>query len=1405
MKKLSKLLCAILVLAMLCSSLVFLTGAATEEEEAEPFTPSVTHKNLGLGSIGTTFTPFLDESVEGNLYDGASFGNYDSMSFFTAANSVTEDQSYLTFYAMKDGSINKVNPFYQVNTSSSTPVVSVASGTTAYYVIDFDVASHGELLPYLDVSVMLRRVSDGGGFPFSSNIEIASYLQNNGTWEHVTIIGSMASNEVYLYIDGEFKCIAGYAYNESQVGENTALSPKGMRIDFGLSDKSYSFTKGQNIAFDNFSQRVYTDASLTDGLDKAIATDTLADWSGFINHCKGLSLPAIADVDGVSYSNATMLAQALNTNDYVNVEFLSKPFAPVRVCANAVIDTNGMDTSELFALNSECKILSTSGDIVTTSAPFVSNYSEKNVDKTAAANAMKYKHPDNLLSYFSGTNYNVVNGRGYYLVSDSYTGTSYINERVYAGIVDDQSNTYNDWYPKDAKIAYKLNVNQHIIVDFDISLNDNGKYVFKTITRNSSGGGAWADANDINMAGILSEYELGKFVHVTMVLSPDTLDNTIFINGSYVTTKEDNITASGNGHYFQAIRTGGNSDANVSIANVCIRTAEDASLAAAVTEQNILAWSGNYYNSMYKMPTAPAMATVNGETVYSESELESALFGNKQTPSVVKILHVFEEEITVNCDAIIYTYGQDVKFVDKDGNALVATNGVINLDVPYIANKLVTPLNISANGSVSDIANAIKHSDITNLLTSYQVVSVTSGKWGTDGYRNSALVTNVDTGDVMYVESAVANANGTLTGNNEYANINFNSTLSYQSGENEYIVVDMDVAYEQNDGMLFFELVPRADDTPYRSSKVYLSELGLGSQMSHVTLVYDFASNNVYAFVDGQHVLTRSGAMSADGYRLYKNGTSIPTNELKLGSNSTDTVTLDNVLIRKNDASTANDELGAALSTLDLDKWSGNVYNSEYVMAKLPAVAVVDGVEYVTVTDLNKVLATDSTTSKKVEFKHVPTETVKVLVSATVETNGLNVDLDYKSGAYKFQNDDMYHVCTGTDYAYASNKIVLRHNAGSTVYEFVTINKDNCDEFATPVLWFYNNDPANVNVQVVYYVYGDAIQPIEQDMYLEGSTKYQLSYFNLSHSLEIGEAVSEFPVASKSLTETWYYVKVRTSNATYAATDMKYAATVNANIEFTFYVNKSQTITNTGKVVEIDGVEYVAFVYTIAPHQIDEIIKVEFEVADFLGNVYTQRQQISFVEYAAALLESGHDDDTKALVLALLNYANEAHALFENGEKMPAVTELLETYADLLVTEELGQTADVADLKNVIRSASLKLHSAPEFVFKLAKGMRGTVLFTYTGIDGQLKSLSVEFDSRKSEQLVTLTGLNVYDVCGDITIEVDLPDLGVSIVGNYNLATYANGLGEDNAFAVALYNYAKLAKEYVVNDYVANV
>ena len=1392
MKKHAKLLCAILVLSILCSALFFVVGA----EETEPFVKSFEAVDYNGKSINNG-TTIAKSTVAGNRVTSISTMNASDSAFISIAQGVT-DNPYLIAYANRD--VNEQitsgnNLAFSVGTATSDPFTVVGEDAVGYYVVDFDVATHGNLLPDFDVSVVLRRATDGSGYPFSDEIMVGNFITATDEWSHVTIIGDIANNVAKVYVNGVYagdggKAVRNDVSNANQLNGQTEVKALGFRVEFTRNNIKASFSEGDNATFDNFAHRLYiNDYS---ALAAAVAKGDITGWEGYTAGRGGELMPVVATVDGVEYRNFNDLSKAFSTNDVVNVDFLAEPFVPVSLCANAVINTNGMDADDLFSLTSECEIQSVNGNIVTTTSPFVSNYGESAITPANAAKVVKYSHPDNILSYFTPNNYDVASGRTMKQVFDTYTGVSYVNERPYSTAVNDSSNTYNGWFPSGGKITYVKGQDQHVVIDFDIAMNDTNPYLLKTITRTSSGGSAWGD-NDLSLNTLYSGHELGEFVHITIVLSTDTKAATVFVNGEHVLTKASVITDNSN-HYFESLRTGGNSNADVSFANVCIRNVKDGELTSAVGSKNISIWSGNIYDGSYKLPSPPSILAIDGAAYYDKAGAELALFGNRETPTVVKVLNAFTETITVNCDAIIYTYGQDVKFVDVKGKALTPNeNNIIVLDVPFMSVRQEVEMSVSDGTDNSTVLSAVKAAVKGNRLSAF---THSAGQWGSVGYRNASLVTNIETGDVVYRNFANLTAAGKLDASSgEYVDMEFTAvTLQKKDGENEYVVVDFDFG---TDGVISDDVAIKLGDF---TGKVLLGELGiLAGDMAHVTVVFDLQSNAAEAFVNGLYTRTFENAMfESSAFGNYNGGASTTVNKVVLSTEQKiSTVCLDNVAVRFFELDAAADPLAGIADSGDITEWADSIYNSDYKVSKLPTLAVVDGREYGSVYTLNNLLAIKTDYVKSVEMKYSPLTEVKILTEASVETHGLDINMNWNTGLHMFNPGNRRYENKGADgeykgYAYASTKFVC--TTVDTVYKFTEINADNCWSNATVAIWAYDYD-FDFNVyDVVFYPHGEVMSPIDTGEYVKDGYKYVSQWIDvISGTFDI---VTDFPTAGPTETMKIYgYEPIKIDASKYAAKNMMYSANISTDITFTFYVAANETVSDTGRTVDIGGVTYVAFDFKLAPHEIDKVITVSFNVKNQHGAVYEQRQEICFVDYARKLLESDRADVDKALLVSLLNYANEASALFNGGTSaMKSVEELVESYFELLTNEELTEKIDTTELSSVIRSAAMRLNSTPDFIFKVGRGFRGTVTLSYEGLDGAVEK-SVYINTLASEQTIVLTGLNVYDVSATVTITVTADGSEEPIVGQYNLATYAQSL-EDNAFAVALYNYSKLAQAY---------
>lgn len=1414
MKKHAKILCAILIVASLCASLLFTAGA----EEAAPFTPSMTITNFTANNISSGADYKSD--VSGNRVSGISTGNNTQSSFISIAKGDTGEDPWIVAYANKNFNgtpASNNNLYINAGTSNSAPFTVVGSGAKGYYVIDFDVATHGDIIPAIDVSVVMRRASDTSGFPFSDEIFLGDYVTELEAWTHVTLVGDIKNNVVKIYINGQHVADSDKAVrNDSDAGKlanDTKVVAQGFRIELTRNNQPVDLAKGQNVAFDNLSHRLFIDDGAE--LESALSDGNITDWSAYTNGRGNELLPAVAIIDGVECRNFSRVTSAFNTNDVVDVEFLASPLAPIDLCANAVINTNGMDYNKIFTPISGCKIESVSGNIVTTSAPFVSNYQENEVNFSSYSGtqvnidpifkATKGSAQGNLYNRFavvsasSVKNWGTLGYRSATIITDTSTGTSIYRESANVApgsTTTKQQNEYSNFNFQKVTLSYEEGKNEYIVMDFDYTytgiLDTIGLLIIPR-------GNAGYHATSIAVKNLpVAE---GEMVHVTAV--HDFTDNVAyyFVNGVLTNTVNGGaIHPSHHSKYLNRSETltteeyklGSNSISTLYFSNMNIRYFDvDRSadtVDAAIRNQNIAYWTDNIYTADYRIAQFPAIATVDGVPYHSEADLEAALFGNRKTPAVVKVLHAFEEVITVNCDATVYTYGQSVSFVDANGKSLTPDKkGVISHDIPYMPARSESPLTVVGGANATDVYDAIKYNAMGNLFTAFVH---SDGSWGSVGHRYSSLVKNIDTADVLYRNAAILNADGTLDPDSkEYVDMTFDAqSFIYSAGTNNYLVVDFDFATDAS----------LEDDVSVilttGAEPLVLKNLGIiDGDTAHVTIVYDFTDNYAHAFVNGLFACSVEGGATADGV------SDVTVDSLRLSTEGkTSAVCLDNIAIRAFSYATAEDTLADVAELGNISAWEESIYRADYKISKIPTLAIIDGREYGSIDTVNKILAIETSYVKSVAFNYIPESDVMIRTEAVIETNGLNVPLNWHTGLYEFDPGIERYRGTRTGLAYASTKFV--YTSVGTAYTFQIINADNCWNTASVAIWAYKITNPGVTVEfqdydVVFYPYGETMEPIDDIKFVEGTELHTINWMELHITGSTGYSVSQvkdYPVANSNESLRIYYCKERTSSASYAATDILYSANISTDIELVLYVNKSQTITNTGNIVTIDGKEYVAFTYKLAPHEIDKVITVNFEVANGALPML-QKQDMCFVEYARELLENSTVD--KSLIVSLLNYANEAHALFDaNGEKMPTVTELVSEYAQYLPTEELTEKLDTSALRGVIRSASMRLNSTPEFVFKIARGFRGTVTVSYTGVNGPV-TYSVYVNALASEQNITLKGMSISEIANDLTISVLPHGQDAPIECQYNLATYAQGL-ENNAFAVALYNYAKVAKAY---------
>ena len=1006
--------------------------------------------------------------VEGNLLYGSGTGNQGNSPYLTITKANVADP-YLHIFANEDvnykGASN--NLFINATMNPSEAYDVIGENVCAYYVIDFDVAAPGNLLPNFDVSVVQRRVSDGAGYPFSDEIYLGNFYKGDDEWAHVTIVGDIANNEAKVFINGVYAGNGGLAVRNqpdqsSWLANDTQVKANGFRIELTRNNIETIMSKGDSVAFDNLSERVYVNGD--DALTAALADGDLTDWAGYTNGRAGEHLPVIATVNGVSYGSVSELTKACHSNDALVVEFLATPYMPISFNANATIYTHGMDIATLVEFSENCYDIVNDNGVYSVKAPKNSNLEQTELfDKNLFLNEVKAPIDGNLISGSSNiVNYNIEDSRAHYKLTNTITGKSFVLDAFYGDKMTN-TNVYVGWSPSEA-IMYEEGVDQHIIFDIDLAFTQFAQVNINPINRNSSNGGVWSNGSGYaDQSFATAGIGAGEFVHLTAVMSTDTKQMKVFINGVYVNTVENAIHHTADAIKLTEIRMFSNSQAFAMYDNVALRTTKSEELTAALAANDIAQWSGNVYVEDYELPELPPVAIVDGVEIATEAELAAALTGadTKQ----VELLHPFSAHVIVGCNAVINTNGFENGLVPAQG-AVVKTEGdTITIRVPnyVVADELGVKNNDKGENSTTVNAghvyfDAVKYAAEGNLFDRINYVN-----YNASGYRVAYLMTNSDSGD-KYIYDTVFDADPTPT-TNTYQNWYFGGSVGtstktepekngYQLGVNQYLILDFDMAFDAY-GATRMEFTTRdVADTNRAGSEIQIGtamqNAGVpAGQFAHITLLAEVETNTVYVYVNGVKSLT-----VAKGINRYVDAIEDThwLDGIRLLQNLATPVKFDNIYMR-----VAQDAALAGLDTLIGTNY--NVYTDAYVennLPKLPRLASVDGVDYFSSATLNEVLYGNFDTPKNVVFYHPTEAAINVYCDAIINTQGFAVELNYyKNGTVTEKGNDIYEFDCG--YISATH---INHNADSTAF-YNAVNVQREDNIISTV--FFNANSSFMN------------------------------------------------------------------------------------------------------------------------------------------------------------------------------------------------------------------------------------------------------------------------------------------------------------------------------------------------------
>ncbi len=1360
-----------------------------------------------------------------NIYTAHTLGDTDTYALASVKNAYTwANSNYNSSNAYNN------NPWFALETGNIT-----LSTATSYYVVDVDVATYGNHIDGFNISCAVR-ASDGSTSAFAANALVASYVDSSDAWAHYTVVGDLTTNQLYIFVNGEYAGIAGTAYNADKVTDGTAIF-QGARIELGQNypGRTVTYNLGDNTAFDGFAVRYYTSNEESGDLAAALAAKSLNTWSNHSNGKAGEKLAPLAEVNGVEYSNTHTVEKALKTNDAVTAQLMSVPFTTISVHCNGTINTNGLGTDMIVAADGAT--ITVDGDIITVTAPYTENLESVVLSSGLDAYAaIKYPAADNVTA--SSFNFTTKDSSAYNwgdegfrqgnLVTNVDTGETF----YYEHLVGDEKSQYatNEFLQINFSSRPTYDATKHIyqIVDIDIAVDgDNtGDIPMYHILRGFSST-VFGDKFNITPANIGADK---VFIHMTMVYDFNTNMLYRFINGELVGTVENgalgsaaNLTAFQNGTAITSseFRIGSNSTGGYYLDNFYVRlynpTIAEDNLEAALTARDITLWDGNVYDENYVMPTYPTLATVDGVDYISADKLSDDLYGNVETPKQVEFYHSTDEAIYVSCDAVIDTNGCILSGLTFAHGDKIVSGEYINFDCNYISDTLAE--NVT---DYTAFTAAVKSADDGNLISNiwYNENNCFMNRTWTDengdtvsGLKtylvSSSTVTDqyglIGRGELADGEpltlSKILNDDGSVGAAGAYLQLQFNGsdTFTYSETENNYWIYDFD-AYVEGDHLNIYAYnnIKQGSTFHYGEAESgnnlgkLITDNGYVGEFVHFTIVADLNNNETHVFINNEQVSTCSVAGNHEGITGAAEGTEFQNHGFRISFSGGEigwnqSFAIDNVYAQHIHTSTSGN-LGEVLAeqTPDLSQWTLARYSSSYVLPTAATVATVDGTAYTSIPAIEAAIAQPGNHSVTIEKEYRGTITVDG--NAVIDTRKLTGGLEVvNTGTYEFMVDG--------ENVTASSKYI--HTVSGAVHTIAAITADNYEDNTIAVYWYTTPDSYDDEL-VVYYVFGDQIvAPVATDKgYIEDGKLVYVAWYDYSDDTKT--PLTEFPIASNDMTSPNYACTRTETVADFAASGILHRIELNSNFVLTILVPADQT-TSTGTIENIDGIDYLVLSVSLNANETAKTNRFAITVEDAEGNVYDQYITASVVGYVEALLaDEDISTEEKQLAYAALAYSNEAYALL-GGAKNTAITTLLESNLELAPTAATVEETDMdaSGLTGTVRAVSLNLNDTPELILKLALGTKGAVSITYQSA-GVTQTVEQTFDATSAEAYVVFDCFNVYDVHELITITVTL-DSGDVCTGTIDLAGYALGLewlSIDNDFAIALITYAQLAKAY---------
>ena len=1411
MKKLSKILCAVLMLALICTSLAFLVSA-----DNTPDTVKATIKGQDLADVawGNIEGNMLPQSAGWSFYkQKGDSGELDTTQLDAyVVDPAGDDNGYAVLWAgdyQNGPSTQNLQHSYLVGNENLVPLTN-----DSYYVVDLDIATPTKTITNIEIALCNRDAS-GGNFPFGENVVIKKFVDLTEEWVHFTVVASLKTNKLYIFVNGQFVAETGHAYAigsgkvpEGQTPEEYGLHAQGIKIEVPKQGGQYIYTD-ESIAFDNVSRRNYTDAESIAVLDAFFAQETLdlTTWEGYPTEVRTGSLPAYVEIDGKEYHDLTEANAVLVGNESKTVNVLNSFPGKLTVSCDATINMNGC-TGRIIC---EGGNITQDGDVVTVDAPYspietLASAGNSDVAKYGFATNVE----GNILDRASVVTKGVVGNRAItYHATNSLNGDDYI-AYLTEDVKNDSSicNEYIDLIPNNGTSSNGIILtwdgsDQYLVFDYDIArLSDvavawNNTSVCRAET---AGTGGWSSGGIAIPTNMMNS---GEFVHITLVYDYSTNKAYMFLNNQLVITRETAImggsgfttwkSANGNKVRQEGIRLAQNSALDVAFENMAMRYYKnDDALKSAISSGDLASWSNAIYNNGYEFSEIAPVIKVDG-TYYPTYELaELQLTGNDNKE--IMLTSAPREPLHINCNAVIETNGINANIVYGEGVTHVVNGTIITTTAPYQMSAHLEK--IEHSGTYGDGGSHVSGTALESIKSAY--LGSASGAQA-PGSLTAAKINDFNpymitgAGDPNKYIAFRANHNGMPALDMQFTQMVDAKNLN--TGNN-YYVIDIDAASDTTvpHGMYIAAVLRFANGnggTPFSRSMFFDEMITADGNWQHVTLVGDMENNYLYIFNNGKLVGIwgdNEGEEGAYNGRSVFNGSDIGTstnlkfeavkvsNNIGRELNVSDSLYLDALTVRIYNNNTDAGNIAAALASGDITTWSGNVTGR--AGTALPKIATIDGVEYSSVQTANAALCGAGESTVVLEREIWGQMTINK--TATVQKNGLDT-VKVGGKAVTLNIDASELGCTGK--AYLGYNMIVDGN------KYIKIDETNFADYTIASYWFASMDDSEPT-DVIFFPAGSEVKYLGdlqiKNNYIENGELYCTSWYDIN-----GEELNGYTVTASDVAQgiELYYALYGEAVATdiTVTEGMKYNLSLYANFDVNLYIKDANGA------YEIDGVKYAKYTQQIAVNNLasDLVYEIKFTVD---GVEYTEKIVINVLDYAKTVL--GMDtvsDQMKRVMMSALNYANEAYALLNGGANANIAAILANPANAAYIVEDYTNYGDANtnDINSVISGAQLYLASDVAVMFKVANGYTGKVTVSYNDYKGQ--ACSHEFNVAEGQEYIVVDALKVYNLGSVFTITAG------EVSGSYNLGAYIQGLvegGQDAGFAQALYTYAKVAKDY---------